>query len=72
MDEYKTYPPMEELLSRYCEGNVTDEEREKVEKWIGQSDEYYNIARQLFLLYLASDTLDMARRVDSDKAFRRV
>lgn len=72
MDEYKTYPPMEELLLRYCEGNVTDEEREKVEKWIGQSNEHYNIARQLFLLYLASDTLDMARRVDSEKAFRRV
>lgn len=72
MDEYRTYPLMEELLSRYCQGDVTDEERGKVEKWIGESDEHYNMARQLFLLYLASDTLDMTRRVDSEKAFRRV
>ena len=72
MDECRTYPPMEELLSRYCEGNVTDEEREKVEKWIGQSDEHYKMTRDIFLLYLASDTLDMARRVDSEKAFHRV
>lgn len=72
MDEYRTYPLIEELLSRYCQGDVTDEEREKVEKWIGESDEHYNMARQLFLLYLASDTLDMTRRVDSEKAFRRV
>ena len=63
---------MEELLSRYCEGNVTDEEREKVEKWIGQSDEHYKMTRDIFLLYLASDTLDMAQRVDSEKAFHRV
>ena len=72
MDECRTYPPMEELLSRYCEGNVTDEEREKVEKWIGQSDEHYKMTRDIFLLYLASDTLDMAQRVDSEKAFHRV
>ena len=41
---------VEELLPRYCEGNVSAEEREKVEKWIRQSEEHYKIARRILSL----------------------
>ena len=63
---------VEELLPRYCEGNVSAEEREKVEKWIRQSEEHYKIARQIQLIYLASDTISVMDRVNTDNALSKV
>lgn len=63
---------VEELLPRYCEGNVSAEEKEKVESWIRQSEEHYNIARQIQLIYLASDTISILDRVDTDNALNKV
>ena len=36
-----------EILPRYCEGAVTEEERKIVEDWINQSDENYRTALQI-------------------------
>ena len=63
---------VEELLPRYCEGNVSAEEREKVEKWIRQSEEHYKIARQIQLIYLASDTISVMDRVNTDNVLSKV
>ena len=48
------------------------EEREKVEKWIRQSEEHYKIARQIQLIYLASDTISVMDRVNTDNALSKV
>lgn len=64
--------PIDELLSRYCEGEVTEEERQAVEVWIEQSDENCQTAKQVYTLYLAADTLNIMKRVDIEKAFSKV
>ena len=59
---------VEELLPRYCDGNVSAEEKEKVEIWIRQSEEHYKIAQQIQLIYLASDTIAIMDQVNPDNA----
>lgn len=63
---------VEELLPRYCDGNVSAEEKEKVEIWIRQSEEYYKIAQQIQLIYLASDTIAIMDQVNTDNALDKV
>ena len=40
-----------ELLPRYCEGKVSQEERKIVEDWINQSEENYRVAKQIHMIY---------------------
>lgn len=63
---------VEELLPRYCDGNVSAEEKEKVEIWIRQSEEHYKIAQQIQLIYLASDTIAIMDQVNTDNALDKV
>lgn len=63
---------VEKLLPRYCEGNVSAEEKEIVENWIRQSEEHYKIARQIQLIYLASDTISVMDRVNTENALSKV
>lgn len=63
---------IEELLPRYCEGDVSGEEKEMVEKWICQSEDNYKIAQQIHLIYLASDTITVMDRVNTDNALGKV
>ena len=44
---------IEYLLPRYCSGEATVEECRQVEEWIRQSDENYQVAKQIHTLYLA-------------------
>lgn len=62
----------EEFLPRYCEGNISPEEKKIVENWIRQSEEHYKIARQIQLIYLASDTVSIMDRVNTDNALAKV
>lgn len=61
-----------EILPRYCEGDISDEERKLVDEWIGQSDENYQIARQIHILYLTTDTMNILTKVDTEKALSQV
>lgn len=61
-----------ELLSRYCEGRVTEEECRQVEEWMNQSDENRQMAKQVHALYLATDTINILNRVDTDRALIKV
>lgn len=61
-----------EILPRYCEGAVSEEERKVVENWINQSDENYRIAKQIHTIYLATDTIKVLEEVDSEKALKKV
>ena len=64
--------PIESLLPRYCDGNVTDEERRRVVEWMEASEENKRIAKQVNLIYLASHAIKVRRSIDTDKALNRV
>ena len=63
---------IEELLPRYCEGQVTEAERLLVETWIDESEENRRTAKQIHALYLATDTIHVMKKVDTEKALSRV
>ena len=63
---------IEELLPRYCEGLATEEERLQVEAWMDESEENRRMAKQVHALYLATDTLHVMKKVDTEKALSRV
>ena len=63
---------IEYILPRYCAGEATPEECRLVEGWIKQSDENYRIAKQMHTLYLATDTMQILSKVDTEKALSSV
>ena len=63
---------IEELLPRYCEGVATEEERLQVEMWMSESDENRRMAKQIHALYLATDTVHIMTKVDTEKALTKV
>ena len=63
---------IDELLPRYCEGQVTEEERLLVEAWMNESEENRRVAKQIHSLYLATDTIHVMKKVDTEKALSRV
>lgn len=63
---------MEDLLLAYYEGQGTEEERARVESWIHESEENHQIARQVGMLCLATDTLKMSEKIDTEKALKKV
>lgn len=63
---------IEEMLPRYCEGQVTEEERLQVETWINASEENNRVLKQIHALYLATDTLHILKKVDTEKALLKV
>lgn len=63
---------IEEMLPRYCEGQVTDEERLQIEAWINAAEENSRVAKQIHALYLATDTLHILKKVDTEKALLKV
>ena len=63
---------IEELLPRYCEGVATEEERLQVEMWMSESDENRRMAKQIHALYLATDTVHIMTKVDTEKALIKV
>lgn len=63
---------IEELLPRYCDGAATEEERLQVEAWLQESPENRKVAEQIQTLYLAADTVNVMKRVDTEKALKKV
>lgn len=70
--EKKEIYTIEELLPRYCDGDVTSEERLRVEKWMDESEEHRKIVRQIYMIHLTSDTISVMDRVHTDKALDKV
>ena len=68
LDNYR----IEELLPRYCEGRLSEGERLEVEAWIDESEENKRVATQTFALYLAVDTVQVMKKVDTEKALLKV
>ena len=63
---------IEYRLPRYCTGEATVKECRQVEEWIRLSDENYRIAKQIHTLYLATDTMQVLLKVDTEKALSSV
>lgn len=63
---------IEEILPRYCEGDVTDEERQSVEMWMDASEENRRIVEHIFSINLAVDTIQILKQVDTEKALGKV
>lgn len=61
-----------DLLPRYCEGEVSDEERRLVEAWTNLSEENYRIAKQIHTIYLATETTHVLERIDTERALAKV
>lgn len=62
----------EELLIRYCSGDITGQERIVVENWINRSEENLEVAKQIYYLYFATESLHTMKDVDSQAALKKV
>lgn len=63
---------MEELLVRYCEGKVSEEEATYVKCWMKASDENRRMAQRINRLCLAADTLELGDTLNVTRAFEKV
>lgn len=76
MNENKMEQPntthIEELLPRYCEGMATHEECLLVEAWIKESAENEKHVKQVYALYLATDTMNVLNKVNTEEALQSV
>jgi ferric-dicitrate binding protein FerR (iron transport regulator) len=59
------------LLPRYCEGNVSDEEANLVRKWMEESPENRRIVKQIHTVYLATDAINVLEKADTENALRQ-
>ena len=62
----------EALILRYFTGEITAEERSNVEKWISESEQNRKLAKDIYYLYFAVDTLYTMKSVDSMQALKNV
>ena len=63
---------IEEMVPLYYEGLLSKEESELVEQWINESEEHEKTARQIAMIYLATDTAKVLKQIDTDKAYAKV
>lgn len=63
---------MEELLVRYCEGKVSEEESTYVKLWMKASPENRRMAQRINRLCLAADTLELEETLDVANAFKKL
>lgn len=59
---------IEALLPRYCTGQVTDAERQRVKFWMNESEENRRMVLEHFILYLSSNI----KKVSAEKALSKV
>lgn len=62
----------EHILLDYFSGTLPSSQRQDVEGWINNSEENRKIARDIQYIYLASDTLETIKKVDSAQALEKV
>lgn len=67
----KELPP-EELLPRFCDGQTTEEESRRVERWIESDASHLKMLEHIHALQLAADTLLARRHTDTEKALKKV
>lgn len=60
----------ESKLLDYFAGTLPLSEKREVEEWIGQSEEYQKMARDIRYIYSATDVLNDIKRINAPKALR--
>lgn len=63
---------MEDMLPRYYDGKLTGEECRQVEAWMAETEDNRRMAEQVQMLCLATDTVEMLRKVNTEKALNKV
>lgn len=63
---------IELLLPHYCEGLSTEEERRRVEDWMRESEENRRVVKQMQMLYLAADSVNVMGKVNTEKALAKI
>lgn len=63
---------IEELIIRYCEGNVSENERCYVENWMSESEENFQIVRKMYTVILATDIYMVHDKIDVDAAWEHM
>lgn len=71
-DTHYIYKNIEELLPRFCEGTTTEAESRLVEEWIAEDEAHLKMVKQIHALNLATDTLHIAKHVNTEKALKKV
>ena len=67
----ENHTDIETLLTKYFEGNTTPPENEQIEAWLNADEEHLRIAKQLNTLYLAVDTQNITKKIDTEKGIRQ-
>lgn len=67
-----TYQHIEELLPRFCEGTTTEVESKLVEEWLAEDEANLKMVNQIHALYLAADTLDVKKSMNTERALKKV
>ncbi|QIU96859.1 FecR domain-containing protein [Bacteroides faecium] len=62
----------ESVLLNYFTGELSPEHRKEVEEWIHLSEDNEKIARDIYQLYRAADTLNYMKQIDAPTAFEKV
>ena len=68
----ENHTDIEFLLTKYFEGSTTPSENERIEAWLHADEEHLRIARQLDMLYLATDTQYISGKINTEKALDKV
>jgi ferric-dicitrate binding protein FerR (iron transport regulator) len=63
---------IEELLPRYCNGTLTEEENRRVQEWMEESEENRQTVKHLLILYLAADVKNIMESANTEKALADV
>lgn len=71
-DKNHTYKDIEDLLPHFCEGMTTEAESKLIEEWIADNEANHKIVDRIHALHLAADTLYMKKRVNTEKALKKV
>lgn len=62
----------EALLIRYFSKEISVSEEKRIEDWISSSKENKDLAKQIYYIYIASETVQTIKQTDSKKALRNV
>lgn len=62
----------ERILLNYFSGSLSVTQKQEVEEWLQASKENQKIARDIQYIYLATDTMETIKKVDTSQALERV
>ena len=62
----------EHILLSYYTGSLSADQKQEVEQWLQESEENRKLARDVQYIYIATDTLNTIKEVNSAEALEQV